>query len=560
MLVSLSVKNFAIIEDLNINFKPNMTVLTGETGAGKSLIIDTISLLLGQRADSDMIRYGKDKATITGVFSYDNPRINELLNRFGIEILEDITIERTITNTKNTIKVNNSLISLTMLKQLATILADIHTQNDTYRLFNPDTYLDFITPNDDSKYDNLFSKYTINYTKYLEAIKKYNHILKGQKESLERLEFLEYEQKEISSLNLYEGIDEELSLSVSKLENYDKIFSSLSKAYEALDNEYFSIDQIYTAAIELGKIKDLDNNFNENEEKLLDSYYILEEIKNSISKEIKNMDFDEDELNYKTEVLNNIEKIKTKYHKSVKELLQYLDEITLQIDMVNNYDFVLKEASDNVINSFKNLKDSALKLSNYRKNICLNIAKGIINECNDLDLNDTKFEISLLNDINDDPFNKDQFMESGIDTVLFMVSFNKGEPLRALHKVASGGEMSRMMLAFKSFFSSNNNLSLMVFDEIDTGVSGQTAKKIAKKLEAISKKTQILCITHLPQVAAIGDNHIHIYKEVIDNRTTTHIKDLSIDERIEEVALMLSGDRMSVYALEHAKALLNEKK
>lgn len=557
MLVSLNVSNFAIIEDLKITFEDNMTVLTGETGAGKSLIIDTISLLLGQRADTDMIRYGKDKAIIEGVFTYSNPRINELLDRFGINVLNDLTIERIIySNSKNIIKVNNTIVSLTILKQIASCLADIHTQNDTYRLFNPETYMEFITPKDDSKYDNLITKYTISYSKYLDACNKYEHVVKGQKESLDRLEFLEYEKNEISALNLYHGIDTELEQSVQRLENFDKIFSSLNKSYEALDNEYFSIDQIYESANELSKIKDLDSIYSEAYEKLMDSYYILDEIKNNISKEIRNLDFDEDELNFKTESLHNIEKVKNKYNKSVDELIEYLDKITLEIDMVNNYDSVLSECKNNVIKSYENLKNSSLKLSDYRKNIASKIEKGIIKECKELDLDDTRFEIIFKSSLIDDPFKKDQFKNNGIDEIEFIVSFNKGEPLRALHKVASGGEMSRMMLAFKSYFVATSNLSLMVFDEIDTGVSGSTAKKIAVKLNTIAKDTQVLCITHLPQVAAIGDNHIHIYKTVVDNRTTTHIKKLSLDERIEEVALMLSGDKMSLYALEHAKALL----
>ena len=561
MLVSLNISNFAIIEDLKVVFDDNMTVLTGETGAGKSLIIDTISLLLGQRADGDMIRYGKDKAIIEGVFIYTNPRINELLSRFGIEILNHLKIERIIySNSKNIIKINNSQVSLTILKQIASCLADVHTQNDTYRLFNPDTYMEFITPKDDIEYDNLISKYTVNYSKYIDAYNKYNHVLKGQKESLEKLEFLEYEQKEIGALNLYSGIDIELENQVSRLLNFDKIYSSLSKAYEALENEYNPLDQIYDSSQELSKIKDLDLTYNESYEKILDAYYILDEIKNNIAKEIKNLDFDEDELNYKQETLHNIEKVKNKYHKSVDELIEYLEKITLEIDMVNNYDSVLLDCKNDVINLYQKLVISANKLTEYRKKLAKKIEKGILNECRDLDLDETKFEIQIRSTLKDNPFEKDQFSNNGVDEIEFMVSFNKGEPVKPLHKVASGGEMSRMMLAFKSHFLNDSNLALMVFDEIDTGVSGSTAKKIAIKLHSLAKKTQVLCITHLPQVAAIGDNHIHIYKNVVNDRTTTHIKKLNIDERIEEVALMLSGDRMSVYALEHSKALLNEKK
>ncbi|MDE7213503.1 MAG: hypothetical protein K2N42_02875, partial [Anaeroplasmataceae bacterium] len=208
----------------------------------------------------------------------------------------------------------------------------------------------------------------------------------------------------------------------------------------------------------------------------------------------------------------------------------------------------------------KALVDRALKLSFYRKKVALKLEKGILKECHDLDLEDTQFKIVFSDCDLTDPFQSSYFTENGIDQIDFMISFNKGEPLKSLHKVASGGEMSRIMLAFKSFFARTSNLSLMVFDEIDTGVSGATAKKIAIKMKSIAQYNQVLCITHLPQVAAMGDSHIHIYKEIVNDRTTTHYKYLTLEERIEEVALMLSGDKLSMYALEHAKAMLTEEK
>ncbi|MDE6408590.1 MAG: DNA repair protein RecN [Anaeroplasmataceae bacterium] len=559
MLKSLSVRNFAIIEDIHIDFKEGMTVLTGETGAGKSLIIDTISLLLGQRADSDMIRYGEKKATIVGVFSYTNSNLDELLSRFSIPKESDLTIVREIQdNGKNVIKLNNISISLTMLKQISNLLADIHIQNDTFRLLNQDSYLSMICPNQDMSYDKIVSSYTVAYSKYLDSYRKYELIVKGQKESQERLEYMLYEQAELKNLALVPHLDETLAAEISKLENFDKIFSNLNEAYTNLENNYFSIDSIFEAANHLKKISDLDPNYQDAYEKALDCYYILDEIKGSLSSQIESLDFDQEELNAKIEQLNTIEKAKTKYKKSVDELIAYLEQITLQIDMVNNYDDVLNHAKEEVISSHKALVDKALKLSAYRKKIALSLEEGILKECHDLDLEDTRFSIAF-NDVSlTDPFNTSVFMESGIDTIDFMISFNRGEPLKSLHKVASGGEMSRIMLAFKSFFAKTSNLSLMVFDEIDTGVSGATAKKIALKMKAIAKYNQVLCITHLPQVAAMGDSHIHIYKELAQNRTTTHYKYLSQEERVEEVALMLSGDKMSLYALEHAKAMLSE--
>ena len=559
MVLQLKIKNFAIIDDLEVNFKEGMTVLTGETGAGKSLIIDSISLLLGQRADSDMIRYGAKEARIEGVFQTDKPSVFALLERFGIKG-DSITIKRILSvGGKNVIQVNQTNISLMQLRQIAVLLADIHTQNDTYRLFNPESYFELITPKEDGNYDALFATYSLSYLKYLEELKQYQKILKGQKESMEHLDRLRFEMQELSSLHLYEGIDEELEKTVLKLQNYDKIFSSLSGAYQCLENEYFSLEQLYRASSELEKIKSLDQSFQDDQEKLLDSYYLLDEIKQHLSKELRMMDYSEAELNQATERLLEIEKAKTKYGKCVRELIAYLEEIKLEIALNENYDAVLDTQKKTVIQLYEQVKKNALLLSDYRKKHCLKIEAGILKECRALDLEQTAFSIHFSSTLKEDPFDSEQFDGNGIDRVDFLISFNDGEPKHSLHKVASGGEMSRVMLAFKGYFAAENRYAVMVFDEIDTGVSGATAKKIALKLLQISKGSQVLCITHLPQVAAIGDWHIRIYKRRNDGRTTTHIEELDFEARMEEVALMLSGDKMSVYALEHAKALLQEK-
>lgn len=559
MLKELSVKNFAIIEDINVSFNDNMTVLTGETGAGKSLIIDTISLLLGARADSDMIRYNESKAVVKGVFSH-NEYLNEIFTSNQIEIKDTITIYREITDDKrNIIKINDSNVTLNLLKQVSVYLADIHIQNDTYRLFNQDSYLDLVDPKIDNTFNKLVNDYQKKLYTYKESLAKYKKILSGKKESEEKLEFLKYEQDELSSLNLYTDIDKELEEKISRLSNFDKISQNLNLAYQSLNGEFNPLDMIYEASKNLEKISEYDKKYEDFKEKLLDTYYISSEISDEISKDINSLDYDEDELNSYIEALEEINKAKTKYKKSVDELIKYLDDITLEIDMVLNYDELLEENKNIVINNFNELTKIANKLSDYRKKIALNIEKEIISECKDLDLENTTFEIKFNELSFDDPFNDSIFKDNGIDEIDFMISFNKGEPVRSLNKVASGGEMSRIMLAFKSYFSKNNKANLMIFDEIDTGVSGSTAKKIANKMHNISKSKQVLCITHLPQVAAIGDNHLHIYKVLDSGRTKTEIKELTLDERIEEIAMMLSGDRLSQYAILASKELLNIK-
>lgn len=558
MLKELRVSNFAIIEDIKVEFNEGMTVLTGETGAGKSLIIDTISLLLGARADTDMIRYGEASSKVIGIFSH-NDKLNDLFNKNGISIKDEIEIIREIYNTsKNVIKINGTNVTLTLLKEIANYLADIHIQNDTYKLFNPDNYLSILDPKNDNKFTKLMNDYSLALYNYLNDYKEYTEILNRKNEALKNLEFLQYEYEELSSLNLYPNKDKELEEKIAKLSNYDNIFSNLNEAYQNLENELDPLSKIYDAASNLNKIAQYDSKYQSFNEKLLDLYYISSEIKDEISKDINELDFDEEELNNLIEEENNLNKAKEKYKKNLDELITYLNKIKLDIEISTNYDEVLKEANDKLKKSFEALKDKSLKLTSYRKNIATDFSKKIEKECMDLDLENTKFEVAFK-DINlDDYLKKDIFKSTGIDEVSFNLSFNKGEPLMPLYKVASGGEASRFMLALKSYLKKNINVDLFIFDEIDTGVSGSTAKKIALKMHEIASNAQVLCITHLPQVAAIGDYHKHIYKEEENNRTKTSIIELDYNRRVEEIAMMLSGDKMSIYALEHAKELLKK--
>lgn len=556
MLLELSVKNFAIIEDLSLKFNNDMTVLTGETGAGKSLIIDTISLLLGARADSDMIRYGESFAKVLGVFTH-NHRLDDLFNSNSIKILDNITILREVHSSgRNVIKINDTNVTLQILKNVSIFLADIHVQNDLFKLFNPDNYLSFLDPKSDSKFDKLIFNYSKALYNYLDKYKLYDRIVEGNKNLKDKLEFLEYEKKELEGLELYSGIDIELNDKVNKLSNFDKIKNNLIGAYNALSTDNGGIDLIYEASKELSNISSFDDKFSEYSEKLMDMYYISTDIKDDIAKELDSLDYDEDELNNSIDRLNRINKAKDKYKRNVDELIKYLDEINLELDMNNNYDELLANTKKELEELYNKLKDSSIKLTEYRKKLAIEIEKGIILEASELDLENTNFKV-VFNDVKYDNYlDKSIFNDNGVDSVDFMISFNKGEPLKSLYKVASGGEMSRIMLAFKSYFSKNSVSDLIIFDEIDTGVSGVTAKKIAIKMKKIASSMQVLCITHLPQVAAMGKYHKHIYKISENDRTKTMIEDLSGNERIEEIAKMLSGDKISLYALEHAKELI----
>lgn len=561
MLYTLSVKNFAIIEDIKVDFQDGMTVLTGETGAGKSLIIDSIGLLLGDRADSDMVRYGTDKAYIEGVFDYDNEKINDILERNSIPKNDKLKIYREIsTNGRNVVKVNDVSITLQELKNIKIYLADIHVQHDTFRLINPDTYLSFIDNSDDDSFTQAFNDYQIYYDKYLHALNEYRSLNKRVELSKERLEFLVYERDELNALNLYPNKDIEIEEKINKLSNFDKIYKSLNEAYGYLEGDLSSIDSIYNAYKSISNISEYDELYNKSSEVIYDAYSNLSDVKSDIYKAINSLDYNEEELNLLQEELNNINNVKNKYKKNLDELLSELEKISHEIDLSENFDMVVEEYKKNVINAFNILKDKSNNLTNIRKKRAISIEDKLILECRDLELSDIQFKI-LFNDVSyDDPFNSSIFLSGGVDVVSFMISLNKGEPMHPLHKVASGGELSRIMLAFKSIFASEAKLSLIVFDEIDTGVSGSAAIEIARKMKNISKYMQVLCITHLPAVASSAKNQIYISKLVDNGRTKTKIEYLSYDDRVSKLAMMIGGNKISKMYLDAAREMLEENK
>lgn len=558
MLKKLSVKNFAIIEDLTVDFKEGFNALTGQTGAGKSLIIDSIGLILGKRADNDMIRFGTNCASVLAILDYQNPMISQKLSEYGIKENNELIIYREINNkSKSIIKVNDTAVNLNFLKELAPYLADIHVQHDTFRLINPDNYLSLLDANI-LELDSFKNDYLIAYDKYKRAYDEYNEVLNKKDKLEERLDFITFEHKEISALQLSENIDVTLSEQISKLSNYDKIFKSLSEGYNALEGESSSLDNIYNAYKSLDKISSYDQAYSDYAKNIENAYYILDDVKSHLYKDLDNLEFDADELDSLNERLNEIESACKKYKKSVNELIEYDKKITLEIEMAEDYDGVLKRKHDMVISLFDELKKKSIRLSDVRKKAAKKIESEVIKECNDLELLDTKFIIEFADVDFANPLNTSIFSEDGVDKIDFLISLNKGEPEKPLNKCASGGELSRIMLAFKSYFSKVSNLSLMVFDEIDTGVSGSAALKIAKKLQSISKYTQVLCITHLPQVAAMADNHLWIYKVEDGGRTYTKLQELSNEERVSKIASMISGDRISMSSLEAAREMLEE--
>lgn len=554
MLINLSVKNFAIIEDVNISFKSGLTVLTGETGAGKSLIIDSISLLLGERANSEMIRNGEEKATITGLFDFNNKRLSAYLDSLDIEHIDNkIEVNRTISNTKNVIRVNGKVISLNELKIIAKYLADIHEQFDMVKLLNKENYLDIV---DGFKYD-LINEYKDIYLSSLEKLKEkekeYQSLVNQINDIKAKRDSYEYALKELTSFDLKEGEEIEIDEEIELLNNFDKIYELLQESKEIIEKD--SLSDIYSIKENINKLSKYQSEYVEVYEKINDHYYELEAIYEDLIKKTDRLDYDPKRLDDLIERKNSLSQLKKKYGKDTKELIEYQETLKKLLQSNEDLDISLKEKRDELSAQYDETYGYALNLSKVRQEVSHNIEKELMNNLKDLSLSSV-FKIVISTQKKDNNLSLSIFNENGIDDIDFYIETNIGEGLKPLSKVVSGGEMSRIMLAIKVLFIKSQKISTVIFDEIDTGISGEIAQKVALKIKEISLNTQVITITHLPQVASLSNSHIKISKEVKGNRTFTSIKELSLDEKIYEIALMISDGKVSEKQLEYAKEMV----
>lgn len=558
MLSYISVKNFAIIENIEVDFKKGMTALTGETGAGKSLLIDAIGLLLGDRATTNIVRTGSDKAVVEGVFVFSSKKIKDTLKKLDINNdNNELIIKRQITTSNNNvIKVNGSTVTLSQLKEVTSLLADIHTQFDTHRLINPQTYIEIIDGFENEKTNRLIESYQEKLSVYKKELKELKILKNSNTDLLERLDLMKFQVEELESYNLDLDEEEDLLDKVEKMENFDKIYQSLNEAIVLLESTS-AIDNIFTASKKIESIKDYSNSFDVLNKRVSESYYELLDTFEELKSEADRLDFDPKLLDTYQERLNILSSLKRKYRKELPDLIDYLEKTKQDISNIDNFDDVIRAKDQDVKNAFDTVKDEALSLNRLRKETSLYIETELLKTLTDLELKKTDFKIEFLNSIDNNHLNSSQFFSNGIDEVDFLITTNIGEPLKPLSKSASGGEMSRIMLGLKNLLVNSLELSLIIFDEIDSGVSGYVASQVAKKMKSISKTTQVICITHIPQVAALSDNHLFISKSVKEGRTRAHIKELLRDERIQEIAQMISGDHVTISAIESARELLD---
>ena len=553
MLLEISIKNFAIIEAISLNFEKGMTVLTGETGAGKSIIIDAMNMMLGARATTDVIRHGAPKAEIEGLFSVENSHaLQEIFDEQGIELGDEIIIRREILqNGRSVSRVNGQMVNLSVLRSIGQYLVDIHGQHDQEELMRPQLHIQMLDGFGDADFLELKQAYQTNFDAYRKMRKQLLEIKKNQEEHKARIEMLEFQMAEIESASLQPGEDLKLNQERDKLLNHKNIADTLTNAYTMLDNEEFSsLANVRSAMNDMESLEDYDAEYREISSSLSESYYVLEDVTKRLEDIIESLDFDGNRLMQIESRLDLIHSITRKYGGNVDDVLMYFAKITEEYNLLTGNHL----SSDDMEAELKKLEvslvDLATKLASARHNLAQQLEIEIQQELKDLYMEKAQFQVQ---------FTKGKFTREGNESVEFYISTNPGEDFKPLVKVASGGELSRLMLAIKSAFSRKEGKTSIVFDEVDTGVSGRVAQAIAQKIHKIGQNGQVLAISHLPQVIAIADYQFFIEKISNDHSTVSTVRLLTVEERVEEVAKMLAGENVTEAALSQARELLQSK-
>ena len=553
MLLEISIKNFAIIEAISLNFEKGMTVLTGETGAGKSIIIDAMNMMLGARATTDVIRHGAPKAEIEGLFSVENSHALQMIfDEQGIELGDEIIIRREILqNGRSVSRVNGQMVNLSVLRSIGQYLVDIHGQHDQEELMRPQLHIQMLDGFGDADFLELKQAYQTNFDAYRKMRKQLLEIKKNQEEHKARIEMLEFQMAEIESASLQPGEDLKLNQERDKLLNHKNIADTLTNAYTMLDNEEFSsLANVRSAMNDMESLEDYDVEYREISTSLSESYYVLEDVTKRLEDIIESLDFDGNRLMQIESRLDLIHSITRKYGGNVDDVLMYFAKITEEYNLLTGNNL----SSDDMEAELKKLEvslvDLATKLASARHNLAQQLEIEIQQELKDLYMEKAQFQVQ---------FTKGKFTREGNESVEFYISTNPGEDFKPLVKVASGGELSRLMLAIKSAFSRKEGKTSIVFDEVDTGVSGRVAQAIAQKIHKIGQHGQVLAISHLPQVIAIADYQFFIEKISNDHSTVSTVRLLTVEERVEEVAKMLAGENVTEAALSQARELLQSK-
>lgn len=553
MLQELSIQNFAIIPKLNISFQPGMTVLTGETGAGKSIIIDAVGLLTGGRGSQDFIREGADKAVLQGLIDVEPGQpITQLLDELGIPLEDNqLLIHRELHKSgRNVIRVNGSLVNATTLKEIGQHLVDIHGQNEHQELVQVERHLSLLDEYGKKTIGPVLEKYRAAYDTYRSLESAFHKRQADEQAWAQRLDMLSFQSKELADASLVEGEEEMLEAEYQELTNFQDVLAALSKAHEALDGDWDNngLETISTAMSAMEDIEELSPKYATLTEAVRGAYYELQEAASEILSVRDGLEFDEERLREVDDRLNLIRSLERKYGATITDVLAHQAKVDAELAEMGGGEQSAAELAEQVEVAEQKARTLAEKLHELRLKAAKQLATKIHEQLSDLYMEKAVFSahITELKELN----------ATGLDAVEFYIQTNPGEGAKPLVKIASGGELSRMMLAMKTIFSREQGITSIIFDEVDTGVSGRVAQAIAEKIAVIGRYSQVLTITHLPQVAAVADNHYFIEKQVVGDRTETSIHTLSEDERVNEVARMLSGDELTDAAKENARDLI----
>lgn len=553
MLQELSIQNFAIIPKLNISFEPGMTVLTGETGAGKSIIIDAVGLLTGGRGSQDFIREGADKAVLQGLIDVEPGQpITQLLDELGIPLEDNqLLIHRELHKSgRNVIRVNGSLVNATTLKEIGQHLVDIHGQNEHQELMQVERHLSLLDEYGKKTIGPVLEKYRAAYDTYRSLESAFHKRQADEQAWAQRLDMLSFQSKELADASLVEGEEEMLEAEYQELTNFQDVLAALSKAHEALDGDWDNngLETISTAMSAMEDIEELSPKYATLTEAVRGAYYELQEAASEILSVRDGLEFDEERLREVDDRLNLIRSLERKYGATITDVLAHQAKVDAELAEMGGGEQSAAELAEQVEVAEQKARTLAEKLHELRLKAAKQLATKIHEQLSDLYMEKAVFSahITELKELN----------AIGLDAVEFYIQTNPGEGAKPLVKIASGGELSRMMLAMKTIFSREQGITSIIFDEVDTGVSGRVAQSIAEKIAVIGRYSQVLTITHLPQVAAVADNHYFIEKQVVGDRTETSIHTLSEDERVNEVARMLSGDELTDAAKENARDLI----
>lgn len=551
MLIELNIKNFALIQELSVEFGAGFNILSGETGAGKSILIDTIDYVLGGKFSKDQIRYGEDKTMVEAIFSIENNEIYDVLEELGIEKDEMLIIRRETTlNGKSLIKVNNRSVILSQLKKIREKLLDIHGQHQNQNLLNKGTHILYIDEFYYDKIKDLLKNYEILRNDYIENINKINALT--EKENGEKLaDYIKFQIEDIEKANLKVNEEEDLKDEFNMLSNAEKISTSLVKSYGYLNSSSEGIsvlDGLSKVIYELSLVENHSELIKEKKVQIEEAFYNLEEVTREIRDIGSEIQYDEDRLAQINERIYTISLYKKKYGNSIQEILDNLKNLKNKYNELVNSEKIIDELKENLIIIEQKMKNIGKKLHDLRIEASKILEVNIKKELSYVGLEKAiiKIEVNLTDEMN----------LRGYDEVQFLVSANPGEPLKPLEKVLSGGELSRIMLALKCVFVDKDKIPTLIFDEIDTGISGAIGKRVGEKMYEVSLKHQVLCITHLPQIAALSDNHYFVSKNVLEGKTFTSIKMLERKDKIREIAKMIGGDEISEVAIENASEMV----